>query len=201
LWYTALNEVAMSNAARSVSSWVPRCTAAEYLIFENNGALKHEFTNGLVYVMAGATRRHNLIAGDLHTPLNMHLLPERCQAYVLDTKVHVLTDDEEHYFYPDVFVTCSALDTDAYSSTLPVLVVEVASPSTADFDRGEKFRAYRLLPSLLEYGILSQDERRLELFRKRTDWAPEVFHDGEDVMFESVGLRLPLASLYRRVSF
>ena len=72
----------------------------------------------------------------------------RCQAYALDTKVRIRVQDEERYFYPDSFVTCSDLDNDHYASDQPVLVVEVISPSTEDFDRGPKFEAYRQLAAL-----------------------------------------------------
>jgi Uma2 family endonuclease len=186
----------MAEAAREF----PRCTAQEYLEFENDGSLKHEFVNGIVYAMSGASRRHNLIAGDLHTALNVHLPADRCQAYALDTKVRIRTLDEERYFYPDVFVTCSKLDSDAYSSNQPVLVVEVVSPSTEEFDKGAKFEAYRTLASLQEYGILSQEVRQLLLFRKRTGWTIEQYRDDDAVTFESVGLTLPVSTLYRRVT-
>jgi Uma2 family endonuclease len=186
----------MADAARII----PRCTAKEYLEFENDGSLKHEFVNGIVYAMAGASRRHNLIAGDLHTALNIHLPPERCQAYALDTKVHINTKDEERFVYPDIFVTCSEHDNDAYSSDQPILVVEVMSPTTEEFDKVDKFKAYRSLPSLQEYGLLAQDERRLELFRKRTEWAAEVYRDDDVVTFESVDLTVSVATFYRRVT-
>lgn len=184
----------MADAARDI----PRCTAKEYLEFENDGRLKHEFVNGLVYAMAGASRRHNLIAGDLYTALNIHLPLDRCQAYALDTKVHIATSDEELYVYPDVFVTCSTQDTDTYSSDKPVLVAEVTSPSTEGYDRGEKFRSYQKLASLQEYGLLSQDEQRLDLFRRRTGWTNEVYRGSDVVTFESVALAVPISTFYRR---
>jgi Uma2 family endonuclease len=186
----------MAEAAREF----PRCTAKEYLEFENDGSLKHEFVNGVVYAMSGASRRHNLIAGDMFTALNVHLPVDRCQAFTLDTKVHVKTTDEERYFYPDVFVTCSEFDTDDYSSRFPTLVVEVTSPSTEDFDRGAKFDAYRQLASLQEYVLISQDSRCLELFRKRLNWTKEHYRNDETVTFESVGLTIPVSTLYRRVA-
>jgi Uma2 family endonuclease len=186
----------MAEAAREF----PRCTAKEYLEFENDGSLKHEFVNGVVYAMSGASRRHNLIAGDMHTTLNVHLPTDQCQAYTLDTKVHIQTQDEERYFYPDVFVTCSQLDSDAYASRLPVLVIEVMSPSTEDFDRGAKFDAYRLLSSLQEYALLSQEQRHIELFRRRTAWTVEHYHDEDSITFESVGLTMPVSKIYRRVA-
>jgi Uma2 family endonuclease len=186
----------MAEAAREF----PRCTAKEYLEFENDGSLKHEFVNGVVYAMSGASRRHNLIAGGMYTALNVHLPVGRCQAYALDTKVHVQTSNEERYFYPDVFVTCSEADTDAYASRSPVLIVEVTSPSTDDFDHTEKFDAYRLLESLQEYALIAQDTRHLELYRKRTNWTVEHYRNEETVTFESVGLTFPVSSLYRRVA-
>ena len=187
----------MAEAARDL----PRCTAKEYLEFENDGALKHEFVNGIVYAMSGASRRHNLIAGEVLTALNNHLPVGRCQAYALDTKVRIRVQDEERYFYPDSFVTCSDLDNDHYASDQPVLVVEVISPSTEDFDRGPKFEAYRQLAALQEYAIVSQEVRHLELFRRRTEWAKETYRDDDKVTLESVGLTLPVSTLYRRITF
>jgi Uma2 family endonuclease len=189
-------ETSMAEAAGEF----PRCTATEYLEFENDGSIKHEFVNGVVFAMSGASRRHNLIAGDLHTALNVHLPITKCQAYTLDTKVHVKAADDERYFYPDVFVTCSELDTDAYASRFPVLVIEVTSPSTEEFDRGAKFEAYRLLTSLQEYALVAQDTRLVELFRKRTNWAVEHYRNDEAVTFESVDLTIPVSTLYRRVA-
>lgn len=186
----------MAEAAREF----PRCTATEYLQFENDGTLKHEFVNGVVYAMSGASRRHNLVAGDMHTALNVHLPVEKCHAYTLDTKVHIQSQNEERYFYPDVFVTCSELDTDAYASRFPILVVEVMSPSTEEFDRGAKFDAYRLIASLQEYALIAQDTRHLELFRRRTNWTVEHYRNDEVVAFESVGLTIPVSTLYRRVA-
>ena len=90
---------------------------------------------------------------------------------------------------------------DANLITQPVLIVEVASDSTEDYDRGEKFAAYRWLPSLQEYVLVQQTKPLVEVFRKRTEWQPETYGLTDEFALESVGLKLPVATFYRRVAF
>jgi Uma2 family endonuclease len=90
------------------------------------------------------------------------------EAFALDVKLEVKTADAVQYFYPDGWVTCSELDTDPHIVRQPVLLIEVLSDSTLDYDRDEKFEKYRLLPCHQEYLLIEQDAQRLELFRKRT---------------------------------
>ena len=109
--------------------------------------------------------------------------------------------NDERYYYPDVFVSCDPNDREIYWCSTAVLVVEVLSPSTDRIDRFEKFEAYKRIPSLMEYGLLTQDAMELELFRRRTDWQREFYQRDNTVTFESVGLTINVSSLYRDVDF
>jgi len=179
---------------------IPRMSATEYLQMEKQATRKHEFVNGIVYAMAGASRRHNIITNNVYGAISAGLSPP-CQAFNLDVKVHNKGASEEQYYYPDVVVTCSDLDNDEYLIRQPSLIVEVLSPSTQDADRGYKFDHYRLSPSLQEYLLVHQERPRAELFRRRTEWTKEVYELNDEITFESVGLTAPVAAFYKRVTF
>ena len=179
---------------------IPRISAKEYLEIERDATNKHEFVDGIVYAMAGASRRHNLISGDVFGALLNRLVPP-CQVYSSDMKVHVKASTTERFYYPDTHVSCSDLDRDDQFNTMPVLVVEVASDSTGGYDRREKFEAYRLLPSLQEYILVQQTEILVELFRNRTGWQPETFGATDMMTLESIGLSLPITAFYQRVRY
>jgi Uma2 family endonuclease len=175
-------------------------SAADYLAAENDGAWRHEFVNGVVYAMAGASDRHNLARGNLAGLLRAEA-QEPWQVFDAEMKVRIRSNAEERYYYPDVFVTCDSADRERYSRDHPVLIVEVLSPTTERIDRTEKFAAYRGSPTLIEYGLLSQDSVELELFRRRTEWAREIFVEDNVVTFESVGISLNVSRLYRGIQF
>lgn len=179
---------------------IPRMSATDYLTLERDSPVKHEFVDGVVYAMTGTTKRHDLISGDAFGVLLNHLKPP-CVVYTANVRVHVAGGGTEAYFYPDVHVSCSDLDNDALSTEMPVLVIEVASDSTADDDRGAKLNFCRRLPSLLEYVIAQQTAPRLEVFRRSTGWQGEHFTADDTVTLHSVLLTLPVSHLYRRVKF
>ena len=179
---------------------IPRMSAKEYLEVERGSPIRHEFVNGVVYAMTGTTKRHDLISTDFLGALLNHLQPP-CIVYSANVKVHVEAADTEAYYYPDVHVSCSDLDNDRLSSEMPVLVIEVASDSTADYDRGTKFASYRKLPSLLEYVIAQQVAPQVEVFRKRSGWQAEQFGPADVLTLESIQLTMPVAQFYRRIKF
>jgi Uma2 family endonuclease len=186
----------MSLTARKVT----RISAAEYLAAENDGSWRHEFVNGVMFAMAGASRWHNLIRNHLVARLMGHL-SQGCSLFGGEMKLQIKSNNDERYYYPDVFVSCDPNDRDLYSCRTAVLVVEVLSPSTERIDRFEKFEAYKTIHSLLEYGLLTQDAMELELFRRRTDWQREFYQQDNTVTFESVGLTINVSSLYRGIDF
>jgi Uma2 family endonuclease len=174
----------------------------EYLNAENDrvDGVKYEYVNGHVYAMvedsaSGASRNHNRVAGNFFLILGCHVRGSGCQVFQSGMKVGVCIGDEEHFYYPDVQVTYEQENNDYYN-TSPCLIVEVLSSSTARTDRYEKLMAYRLLPSLQEYVLCSQDFPVIEVYRKANNWQPERYTEGQSVMLESVGLELELDDLY-----
>jgi Uma2 family endonuclease len=186
----------MSLTARKLT----HVSVAEYLAAENDGKWRHEFINGVMFAMAGASERHNLIRSRLTATL-LGNVAQGCRVFDAEMKLHIKDNADERYYYPDVFVSCDPNDRDPYSRNTAVLIVEVLSPSTERTDRFEKFAAYKSIPSLMEYGLLTQDAMELELFRRRTDWQREFYQRDNTVTFESVGLTLNVSQLYRDVDF
>src|SRR5437660_9009490 len=140
----------------------PYLSVAEYLAGERDSDVRHEYVDGQVYAMAGASDRHNRIALNIASRLNEHLVNDECEAFVSDMKIKV---EEALYYYPDVVVTCDPPGGDAYFRTQPRLIVEVTSPSTERVDRYEKLHAYRRIESLQEYVLVSQDAPLIEVHR------------------------------------
>ena len=173
----------------------------DYLEGEKVSQIKHEYLAGVVYAMAGTSARHNRIAGNIFTALDLHLADDPCQPFIVDMKVRT---DPKTFYYPDVLVACDGLEADPYYCNEPRLIVEVTSPSTEQIDRTEKLSAYKQLSSLLEYVIVSQEFVRIDLYRRFADdrWEWEQFTDlNVELRLESVGLTLSVAQVYRRVTF
>jgi Uma2 family endonuclease len=169
----------------------PRFDRPAFLDWEAEQPTKHEFLAGEVFAMVGARQDHVLVAGALFARLREHLRGTRCRAYTSDMKLEVLAADA--VFYPDAMVSCDEADRQRpLSVQSPCLVVEVLSESTAAFDLGAKFAAYRQLPALQEYLVVDIDRRRLELFRREP--AGWVLHEAEgqprQLWLASVGLGL-----------
>lgn len=170
---------------------------ARYLDWEANQPDKHEYLRGEVFAMVGVRREHALLTLALGALLRQHLKARPCQVFVADMKLHVAAADA--YFYPDVMVSCAASDRRAeLAIEAPSLVVEVLSEGTAAFDRGEKFAAYRQLPSLQEYLLVSIETRRLELYRRAEDhWRLQIAEGaGATLELVSVGLSLGLSEVF-----
>jgi len=142
-------------------------TYAEYLTYERDSGLKHEFDRGEILAMAGGSRRHNALA--LRVGAALDTVRGTCVAFQSDQKVRVLATGRATY--PDVTVVCGNIEgdpADPFDATItnPTLLVEVLSPSTEQEDRGAKWRHYQLLPSLQEYILVSQETASIERFRR-----------------------------------
>jgi len=186
----------MSQTARKFT----HVSAAEYLAAENDGSWRHEFVNGVVFAMAGASRWHNLIRSRLAATLLGHAA-QGCRVFSAEMKLLIRDNNDERYYYPDVFVSCDPNDREPYSCSTAVLAVEVLSFCLDGTATTEKFEAYKRIPSLVEYGLLTQDAMELELFRRRTDWQREFYQRDNTVTFESVALTVNVSQLYRDVDF
>lgn len=170
----------------------------DYLQGERDVDIRHEYVDGQVYAMSGASEVHNTITAELHTAINSRL-PEECRAFIADMKVRIEHAGKNYCYYPDIMVACGENRGDPYVRTNPVLIVEVLSPTTRRIDLGEKLANYSKIPSLLEYAVVFQDKPHLSLFRRRNDWQAEQYAAGDSFILESVGLELAVAAIYRRV--
>jgi len=175
-----------------------RYTPEEYFALEAQSEERHEYFDGEIFAMAGGTKSHNLIAQNFTLALRASLRGKGCQVFMEDVRLTV--QDDFHYTYPDVVVTCDPADRrDPYLIRQPVLIIEVLSPSTADYDRSRKFTQYQKIASLRHYILVSQTAWVLEWFRRDEagQWIYTVFSDPADVLeIPELSLRLPLADVY-----
>ncbi len=180
-----------------------RWTAEEYLAFERDSEEKHEFVDGEIYLMSGASQNHNKIVGNTIVTLGMQLRNRPCEFYPSDMRVRVA----RNYTYPDVTVVCGTPEfEDSRRDTLlnPTVIVEVLSPSTERYDRGRKFHNYRGITSLQEYVLISQDTYRVERYLRQPndEWLLSIVQgvDGS-LNLTSIGCTLALADVYDKVVF
>lgn len=177
----------------------PLMTPDEYLAFEASSPTKHEYVAGEVFAMAGGTDFHNAIALAFAVQLHAQVRVGPCHAYIGDVKLRV--EASNAFYYPDIFVTC---DRPGAVSRLvkrrAKLIVEVLSDSTADYDRGAKFRSYRRLETLEEYVLIDSRVRRVDLYRRTADGTWFIDSVGPDgaVTLESVGMTITLDELYAK---
>lgn len=174
----------------------PKFDAAAYLAWEAAQPDRHEYIAGEVFAMVGVRQAHNVASGNLYSALRSALKGSPCRVFIESVKTRVEAAD--CFFYPDVVVTCDARDraTPDYISH-PALVIEVLSESTAAFDRGDKFAAYRKLPSLQEYVLVDLSAKRVEVFRRNPEqhWVLYEYLEGETIEFASLSLTLPVATV------
>lgn len=177
-------------------------TPDEYLVLERKAAYKSEYFLGEIFAMSGASLTHGLITVDIATELNIQLRESECRVVTNDLRVKTLPDVS--YFYPDVIVYCDEpeFEDDSFDTLLnPVIIMEVLSPSTEEYDRGEKFEYYKQLPSLKEYILVAQDKISLEHYvMQGTEWELTTFADPTDTLtLSTIKCKLTLKDIYRRV--
>jgi Uma2 family endonuclease len=176
-------------------------TEEEYLLLEEKSRIRHEFMDGEIFAMAGATRRHNLATNNISTELNLQLRETDCEVYSSDFRVKIR---EGHNVYPDVAVACGEILTENNDTTLlnPVVIFEVLSKSTEGRDRGDKAEDYFKLPSLKDYILVSQNRVRVEHFsrQKNNEWTLKFYEDLEDTLeLKSVKCKIPLKLIYLKI--
>ncbi|MCH5599669.1 Uma2 family endonuclease [Niabella ginsengisoli] len=141
-------------------------TVAEYLEMEKASDEKHEFFNGEVFAMAGAGRRHNVISSKLMGELYIRLKDSDCLPFGSDLRLHI--PENTLFTYPDISIICGDItpsNEDEDTAILPVVLIEILSPSTKNYDRGGKFKLYRDIPSLKEYLLVDSESVNIEAFR------------------------------------
>ncbi len=180
-----------------------RLSVEDYLALERQAESRSEYLDGEVFAMVGASREHNLIAGNVFASLHGQVRERDCEVYASDMRVRV---SATHLFtYPDVVAVCGEprFDDQELDTLLnPTLIVEVLSRSTADYDRGSKFAHYRALPSLAEYLLIAQDRVHVEHFERQASerW---LFTETDDlaarIELPAIGCTLALAEIYAKV--
>jgi Uma2 family endonuclease len=176
----------------------------EYFKIDETSEMKHEYYQGAVFAMTGASRNHNLIAGAVFGCLYNQLDNKPCQPYFSDFRLKI--EAASIYTYPDLSVICEDVQFgDGRQDTFinPTVIIEVLSDSTGAYDRGKKSEHYRTIPSLREYLLIAQDRPHVEHFRRHChEWLFTEYSELDDVVvLEAIGCSLPLANIYQRVHF
>lgn len=177
-----------------------RTSPAQYLACEAQSSTKHEYVDGEIYAMAGASRRHNLLVTNLiRRTGNAAARHDGCQVFGSDMKVRVAARNS--FYYPDVSGCCDPDDREELYVSRPCFIVEVLSPSTAAIDRREKRASYATLPSLREYVIVDQDRMRVDVYAGvGVPWSSQVLTGPDDIIeISCISLRLTLEEIYARV--
>jgi Uma2 family endonuclease len=177
-------------------------TLAEYVRLEAETGVKHEFLGGQVWAMAGGSREHALFSSNVAALLANGLRGARCAVHSSDLRIGVKATGLRTY--ADVTVICGRvqLDPDDRSKQTvinPKIIVEVLSPSTEDYDRGEKLGHYKQIPSVEEVVLVAHDRREVEVVRRERDgsWSRRIARDGDVVRLSAVRSELPVAEIYR----
>lgn len=174
-----------------------------YLAGELTSDIKHEYSGGYVYAMAGAKTVHNRVATNAVVALGSQLRGKPCEPFNSDMKVKVPFPSHTRFYYPDAMVVCDAGDPEATFQERPVVVVEVLSGSTRRIDEGEKREAYQTIPTLDYYLRIETDSARVVVDRRTDNGFVTEVYEGLDAVVELPGIEaeLPLAEVYQRVEF
>ena len=177
-----------------------KLTIEEYLEREKVSEQKHEYYQGEVFVRPHAGRRHNLIFSNLFSSVGIRLKDNHCRPYGSDLRIHI--PENTLFTYPDISIICGDItpsDKDDDTAILPLILVEILSPSTKNYDRGEKFRLYRDIPSLKEYILVDSESILVETYRvkEHKHWEPEEYKSINDTLkIPSLDVSLSLQEIY-----
>lgn len=177
----------------------------EYLELETAAEYKSEYRDGLIIPMAGGTPNHNQIAVNFIAALNFALKGQPYRVFTSDLRLWI--PQARLYTYPDVMVVSGQLqfaESRRDTITNPLIIVEVLSESTANYDRGEKFRLYRTIPTLQEYILISQSEMHVEQFAKTADrkWILSDYDDDNSILtLNSIQFQISFRDIYDKVEF
>lgn len=174
----------------------------DYLAFEEEGSVRHEYVGGDIHAMSGESVPHNTIAGNIFGSLKTKLRGGPCRVFFENVKVRLQIAREDIFYYPDVVVSCHPSGIERLFVRLPTLIVEVLSPSTENIDRREKKKSYVQVPTLEEYVIVAQERREVTIFRRSADWIGETYTAPEAAIeFRSLKQSMTLAEIYEDVRF
>lgn len=179
-------------------------TVAEYLSFEKESLQKHEFFEGEIFAMAGASNAHNEIFSNVFIAIGSQLKGKPCKPYGSDLRIHI--PENTLFTYPDISIICNGITPsamDADTAVRPSIIIEILSQSTRDYDRGKKFKLYRGIPSLREYVMIDSESVGIEVYRinKPGKWELEEYKSIEDLLIISiVDVHVSLKEIYEGTS-
>ncbi len=177
-----------------------RFTPEEYLMLEERSELKSEYYDGEIYQMTGGTLNHNRIVTNLATHLSTALSGSGCEVFQSD--VRLLVERWTLFTYPDLMIVYGPprlLKGRRDTLTDARVIIEVLSPSTESYDRGDKFKMYGALPSLVEFVLVSQDEHKVESFLRQQNGPWVTAQSGEMLRLSCLELEIPVAAAYKNV--
>jgi Uma2 family endonuclease len=180
----------------------PRFTPEEYFAWEEQQQLRHEYLDGEVYAMTGGTINHSDIAGNFLILLKSHLRGSGCKTLNSDARVNIHNSND--YVYPDLSVTCDERDrNNTQFISYPCVIVEVLSPTTEAYDRGDKFFMYRRSASLQDYILVSADKVAIDIYHKddRGKWDILSYRSGDTIELESVNFTFQIEQVYEDIVF
>ncbi|MES2701231.1 MAG: Uma2 family endonuclease [Bacteroidota bacterium] len=175
-------------------------TIEEYLEMEDAATEKHEYYQGEIFDMSGPKLQHNIVAVNLLTRIKEKLRGKPCRPFGSDMRVHIPTNTL--FTYPDISIACGELqflNNDEWNLLNPTVIMEVLSPSTKSYDRGEKFKLYRDIPSLKEYILVDPESIGIEAYHinNNGNWELHEYRDSNgELSLRTIGLSLPLAHIY-----
>ncbi len=169
----------------------------EYLEGEKLSEVRHEYFDGEVMAMAGASDEHELVAGNLFAVLHAYLKGKPCRVFKDGMKLRMPMMGRDLFYYPDVMVACDPTDNQRYFRERPKLLIEVLSEDE-NKDLVEKFLAYQRIPSLEEYVVVSPNPARpdVRIFRREEGWEPGETHRDGVFTLRSIGLTLTVSAVY-----
>jgi Uma2 family endonuclease len=176
-------------------------SAAAYLLWESEQPTRNEYFDGLIYAMAGGSVPHGTIALNVASALKGMLRAGPCRPHNSDVRVQL--DTANAYFYPDVSVSCDPADASAVQAiSAPCVIVEVLSDTTAGYDRGEKFAAYRTAPSLQDYILIDPETRRVERYSRNADttWQMIDYTGTPTLAVPALKLEIPLEVIFENIA-
>jgi len=182
-----------------------RYTVAEYLEMENSSEQKHEYFDGEIFAMSGAGLSHNLIFSSVFSSLGRKLQGSKCIPFGSDMRMSI--PQNSLFTYPDISIYCNDiqhLQEDDTTALLPNVIIEILSPSTKDYDRGNKFKLYRDIPSLKQYIMIDAESVLVEAFHinEKQNWELKEYKAlDEDLEFVSMGFKVQLKEIYQHVKF
>jgi len=177
-----------------------KISVEEYLAIENSAIEKHEYYQGEVFAMSGAKLPHNQITSNLIGELKTKLKGKKCKPFGSDLRIHIPSNTL--FTYPDISIFCGdviTLNDDQYNALNPIVIIEVLSSSTKNYDRGEKFKLYRDITTLREYILIDSESLHIEVFRlnENNHWELEEYNDAENYLqIKAINETLLIAEIY-----